>query len=210
MPECAINGEPPFLQETGRSRHDLRLKVIYFRIFDRDSLQFYWGIKEGLHPLQSIRPIRRSASTNRTTMKPSTLFSPLALFPTLISALSVSYDTAYDNPMGSLSTVACSDGSNGMLTRGFTNFDSLPKFPHIGGAPEITGWNSSNCGTCWSLTYTNPQKVSKSVNILAIDVSTPDFTIALSAMDELTGGQAQNLGKVTITAAQVASSVCGL
>jgi hypothetical protein len=143
-------------------------------------------------------------------MKLSALVAPLALFPTLISALTVSYDTAYDNPMGSLSTVACSDGSNGMLTRGFTNFGSLPKFPYIGGAPAITGWNSSNCGTCWNLAYTNPQEVSKSVNILAIDVSTPNFTIALSAMNELTDGQAQNLGRVTITAAQVASSVCGL
>lgn len=143
-------------------------------------------------------------------MKLSTLVAPLAFFPTLISALSVSYDTAYDNSIGSLSTVACSDGANGMLTRGFTNFGSLPKFPHIGGAPAITGWNSSNCGTCWDLTYTNAQNVLKSVNILAIDISAPDFTIALSAMNELTGGQAQNLGRVTITAAQVASSVCGL
>lgn len=143
-------------------------------------------------------------------MKVATLFAPLALVPTLISGLTVSYDTAYDNPTGSLSTVACSDGSNGMLTRGFTTFGSLPKFPHIGGAPSITGWNSPNCGTCWNLTYTNPQKLSKSVNILAIDVATPNFNIALSAMNELTSGQAQNLGRVSITAAQVASSVCGL
>ncbi|KIM49555.1 hypothetical protein M413DRAFT_111477 [Hebeloma cylindrosporum] len=143
-------------------------------------------------------------------MKFSTFFAPLALFPTLISALTVSYDTTYDNSDRSLSTVACSDGANGMLTRGFTTFGSLPKFPHIGGAPDIASWNSPNCGTCWNLTYTNPQQVSKSVNILAIDVSGPDFNIALSAMNELTDGQAQSLGRVTITAAQAASSVCGL
>jgi len=136
MPECAINGEPPFLLETGR------LKAIYSRIFDRNSLDFNFIHNGRLPPLQTICPIRRSASTNRTTMKLFTLFALLALFPTLISALTVSYDTAYDNPMGSLSTVACSEGSNGMSTRGFTNFGSLPKFPHIGGAPTITGWNS--------------------------------------------------------------------
>lgn len=138
------------------------------------------------------------------------LFSPLALFPALVASVNVSFDPVYDNANQSLTTVACSTGSNGMITKGFTTFGSLPNFAHIGGAPAITGFNSAACGTCWNLTFVNSDKVSKTISILAIDVATPDFNIALSAMNELTGGQAVNLGRVPITAVQVNNTVCGL
>ncbi len=38
--------------------------------------------------------------------------------PTTTTTVSVSYDQTYDNAAGSLDTVACSDGPNGMLTKG--------------------------------------------------------------------------------------------
>ncbi len=137
-------------------------------------------------------------------------FASLAILPVLASALTTSYDPTYDNKAGSLATVACSDGENGLLTAGFKTFGSLPKFPFIGGAPAVASWNSVNCGTCWNLTYVNTKNVSKTISVLAIDVSGPNFNIAKSAMDTLTGGQATQLGRVTITAKEVASSVCGL
>jgi len=143
-------------------------------------------------------------------MKFSTFLSPLALFPAFVHAITTSFDTVYDNANQSLTTVACSTGSNGLITRGFTTFGSLPKFPHIGGAPAVTGFNSAGCGTCWQLTFVNGQGVSKSIDVLAIDVATPNFNIALSAMNELTGGQAEQLGRVTITATQVNATICGL
>lgn len=145
-------------------------------------------------------------------MKFSTILAPLALslLPTMTSAVTLAYDTAYDKSTSSLTTVACSDGVNGLLTRGFTTFGSLPKFPHIGAASAVTGWNSPNCGTCWQLTYKNGQGVSKSINVIAIDVAGAGFNIALSAMNELTGGNAVQLGRVDVTSKQVASSVCGL
>ena len=68
-------------------------------------------------------------------------------------ASSSTYDNTYDNGTNSLAIVACSNGENGLLTKGFTTFDSLPNFPYIGGAPAVAGWNSPNCGTCWALTY---------------------------------------------------------
>ncbi|CAA7265277.1 unnamed protein product [Cyclocybe aegerita] len=142
-------------------------------------------------------------------MKLSTLLAPLALIPS-IYAVKTTYDTVYENPKGSLATVACSNGDNGLLTRGFTTFGSLPSFPRIGGAPAVTGWNSPGCGTCWNLTYTNPQGVSKSVVITAIDVAIPNYNIALSAMNELTNNQAVQFGIVPVTAAQVPASACGL
>lgn len=133
----------------------------------------------------------------------SVLFSAsLALAQTITTT--VSFDQTYDNASGSLDTVSCSDGQNGLETKGFTTFGSLPNFPFIGGAVAVTGFNSAACGTCWALTFNG-----KTINVLAIDHST-SFNIALEAMNALTNNQAQFLGRVTVTATQVAASVCGL
>ncbi|PPQ88683.1 hypothetical protein CVT25_010117 [Psilocybe cyanescens] len=142
-------------------------------------------------------------------MKFSAILS-LVLVPVAVQALTTSFDPVYDNAAGSLATVACSDGPTGLLTRGFTTFGSLPHFPNIGGAPAVTGHNSPACGTCWQLTFTNASNIATSINILAIDVATPNFNIALGAMNKLTNNQAQQLGRVPITATQVAATVCGL
>lgn len=132
------------------------------------------------------------------------------IFPALVYGLTASFDPTYDNKSGSLDTVACSNGSNGLENKGFTTFGSLPNFPNIGGAPAVTEFNSVNCGTCWNLTFVNSAGVSKSINILAIDVATPNFNIAEEALNTLTGGQAVQLGRVPITASQVNASLCGL
>ena len=123
--------------------------------------------------------------------------------------LTASYDTVYDDAQRSLSTVACSDGPNGLLTRGFSTFGSLPKLPYVGGAPAVTGWNSPGCGTCWNLTYTNDKGTAKFINLLAIDGSS-NYNMPTAAMNELTDGQAIFLGRVPVTAVSVPPSVCGL
>lgn len=144
-------------------------------------------------------------------MKFSSIFISvvLAALPTLSLADTLAYDNTYDNASGSLSTVACSDGPNGLETRGFTTFGSLPSFPHIGAAAAVAGWNSPNCGTCWQLTYTSGG-TTRSINVLAVDHAGSGFNVAQAAMDELTGGQAVFLGRINVTSKQVASSVCGL
>ncbi|KAF8909799.1 Cerato-platanin [Gymnopilus junonius] len=129
-------------------------------------------------------------------MKFATLFSSFTLSVLSVYGLTVSYDTAYDNAGQSLNTVACSDGANGLESLGFTTFGSLPSFPTSAVHPPLT--------------YINTKGVSKSINILAIDVATPNFNIAEEAMNTLTGGQAVQLGRVTITAKQVSQSACGL
>ncbi|KUJ18534.1 Cerato-platanin [Mollisia scopiformis] len=123
----------------------------------------------------------------------------------LVSAITVSYDTGYDDASRSLSTVACSDGSNGLLTKGYTTQSSLPSFPNIGGASVIAGWNSASCGTCWSLTYNG-----NTINILAIDSAVEGFNIGETAMNSLTGGQAVALGRVDAGYVEVDASSCGL
>ncbi|KAF7970192.1 hypothetical protein HWV62_24838 [Athelia sp. TMB] len=128
----------------------------------------------------------------------------------LAATSTLSYDQTYDTKSTSLSTVACSDGTNGLLTAGFTTFGSLPKFPYIGGAQAVAGWNSPNCGSCWNVTYTNSKKVSKSISVLAIDHTDSGFNIALEAMNTLTGGIAKELGRITVTSKEIAASNCGL
>lgn len=124
--------------------------------------------------------------------------------------VSLSYDPIYDNAGQSLNTVACSDGANGLVTKGFSTFGSLPRFPRIGGAPAVTGWNSSACGTCWELAYTPASGTRTTINIIAVDVGQAGFNIAKRAMDELTNGQATQLGRINVTPRQVAPSACGL
>lgn len=130
---------------------------------------------------------------------------------TLADTASVAYDETYDNASGSLSTTACSDGANGLEAK-FHTFGGLPKFPHIGAAFAVGGWNSPKCGSCWQLTYSggaNGQK--KSIDVLAVDHAGPgSFNIALKAMDELTGGLGKQLGRVNVDAVEVPSWRCGM
>lgn len=131
-----------------------------------------------------------------------------ALLASAVSAqqtVSVSYDQKYDVAGSSLTTVACSDGENGLIHRGFSTFGSLPRFPNIGGAPTVPGWNSPNCGNCYRLTYKD-----KSINVIAIDAAPGGFNIALAAMDKLTGNLGVELGRIQATYTLVADAECGL
>ena len=67
--------------------------------------------------------------------------------PFAISAARVSWASVYDPGTQSLSTMACSDGSNGLLTKGYNFLGDLPTFPNIGGCSMVTSWNSPNCGS---------------------------------------------------------------
>jgi len=133
------------------------------------------------------------------------VFVALAALISSAAAVTVSYDTAYDNSGQSLDTVACSDGSNGLLTQGFTTFGSLPDFPYVGGVAAVSGWNSPNCGTCYQLTYNGTN-----ITVLAIDRADDGFNLSEAAMNNLTDNQATSLGRVDAQATQVDKSQCGL
>ncbi|KAJ7475789.1 immunomodulatory protein [Mycena latifolia] len=146
-------------------------------------------------------------------MKTSALASLVlfALGPLAALADTAAYDQTYDVASNSLNIVACSDGPNGLETRGFTTFGSLPKFPFIGAVGAVEGWNSVNCGTCWQLTYTNATGGKKTIDVLAVDHAAPGtFNVALTAMNTLTNNQGVALGRVNVVSTQVAASVCGL
>ncbi|SCO92471.1 probable SnodProt1 precursor [Fusarium oxysporum] len=138
-------------------------------------------------------------------MQITNLFSVATLL-TAASAVTVSFDPGYDQASRSMNDVACSDGKNGLITRyGWKTQGNIPKFPNIGGAQAVAGWNSPNCGTCWKLTYKG-----KSINILAIDFSATGFNIAETAMNFLTDNQAVKLGRIDATATEVPASDCGV
>jgi Cerato-platanin len=148
----------------------------------------------------------------------------ISVFSVANGYTSATYDNTYDNPYGSLNVVACSNGENGLLTKGLATFGSLPSFPYIGGAQAVTGWDSPECGSCSALTYQGntfngedlsaslyPRKLFRlSSKVLAIDMAATGLNIAQKALDELTNNQAVALGRVDVTAYEVAASYCGL
>ena len=131
----------------------------------------------------------------------------LSLFFLLVGAASADragYDTTYDNASGDMNTVSCSDGTAGLAAR-FPTFGSVPTFPNIGGASAIAGWGSTQCGSCWSLTYNGAQ-----IYVTAIDHADDGFNLSEEALNTLTDGQAVELGAVQVNAVQVDASFCGL
>lgn len=140
-------------------------------------------------------------------MKSFVAFAVLFALPSAF-AVTVSYEPQYDNASGDLASTACSDGQNGLITRfGWQHFGDVPSFPYIGGAETIAGWNSPSCGTCWQLTYAD---TGKSINVLAVDHTDSGFNIAQEALDDLTNGQAGQLGRIDATATQIDISLCGV
>ncbi|ROT35480.1 cerato-platanin [Sodiomyces alkalinus F11] len=124
----------------------------------------------------------------------------------LATAASVSFDRGYDDGSRSLASVSCSDGEHGLITRyGWQRQAQVAAFPYIGGAEAIKGWNSPNCGTCWRLTYND-----RSIHVLAIDVALNGFNIAFAALNDLTNGTAEHLGRVEAVATPVTARACGL
>ncbi|KAF7167898.1 hypothetical protein CNMCM5623_001045 [Aspergillus felis] len=122
------------------------------------------------------------------------------------TAVSVSYDQAYDVAGTSMSTVSCSDGIYGLMTK-WPTFGSVPGFPRIGGAPTIPGWNSPNCGKCYALHYA-AGNIDNTIYITAIDAAPGGFNIGLNAMNQLTNGLATQLGRVQATYEEADPSLC--
>ncbi|CAA9963306.1 hypothetical protein CFE70_006736 [Pyrenophora teres f. teres 0-1] len=124
----------------------------------------------------------------------------------MASAITVSYDTIYDDSSRSMTTVSCSDGENGLIRRyGFQTLGAIKNFPYVGGYQGVEGWNSKQCGTCYSVTYNG-----NTIYVLAIDRAGAGFNLAKGAVDKLTNNQAEALGRIDAQYAQVGVNMCGL
>ncbi|EGP88567.1 unnamed protein product [Zymoseptoria tritici ST99CH_1A5] len=138
-------------------------------------------------------------------MKFTTTFTLLTA--TIASATTVSYDPGYDKANNPMTGVACSDGNNGLITRyGYQTYGSIPRFPYIGGSSDIAGYNSDQCGQCYSVSYNGGQPI----YILAIDHTLEGLNISEEAMNALTGGQAEAVGRVDAQVTKVGVDMCGL
>ncbi|KAJ4355765.1 uncharacterized protein N0V89_003785 [Didymosphaeria variabile] len=139
-------------------------------------------------------------------MKFSTAVSAIALgFASVTSAITVSYDTGYDDTSRSMTAVSCSDGANGLITKYGWQTQANIKTPYYGGYQGVAGWNSPQCGTCYSLTYNG-----KTIYALAVDHTAAGFNLNKKGLDALTNNQATQLGRVDAQYSQVALSNCGL
>jgi hypothetical protein len=136
------------------------------------------------------------------------IISITAVF-TSASSVRVGYAYVYDVPTFSLGAVACSDGKNGLTTKGFTSFDSLPTFPRIGGASAIEGYNSTSCGSCWKLSYTRSDNTTTTIYITAIDHAGDGFNLGEGALKLLGGQEAVDAGHIQAEATLVERWYCG-
>ena len=141
------------------------------------------------------------------------LLAALALalaLPAQAAQASIAFDEAYDD--GALSTlgVACSDGPNGLYTRGFRTLGALPGFPFVGGASAVAGWNSPSCGRCFRLEFQGAAVFVTAVGSAKLPPGGAGaaFVVSLATLDRLTKGQGRALGRVAGTSAGVASANC--
>lgn len=137
-------------------------------------------------------------------MQLSTIIFSLVAAATTALAVTASYDTNYDNASLSTLSLACSDGVNGLYTKGYPTIGSLPNSQNVGAVDAVSGWNSPNCGKCYAVTYG-----STTINIIAIDYAASGLVLSEAAMNTLTGGQAVALGRVEVTYAETTESACG-
>ncbi|KAF2718687.1 Cerato-platanin [Polychaeton citri CBS 116435] len=139
-------------------------------------------------------------------MQFTNLLTILGLAAASVSATTVSYDTGYDNASRSMTAVSCSDGANGLITRyGWQTQGQIPGFPNIAGTSDVAGWNSAQCGQCYSVTYKG-----KTIYVVGIDHATAGINMSKAAMNKLTNNQAVQLGRVDATVTKVGVSKCGL
>ncbi|OKL58619.1 hypothetical protein UA08_06167 [Talaromyces atroroseus] len=152
-----------------------------------------------LHTTSSLLALLLSFSPSATTLAAAAAAAGNTTATTLAT-----FDTAYDDASLSLSTVTCSNGENGLVTKGYNTIGDLPT-KNVGGSLTIKGWNDPNCGACYSLSYKN-----ETVYVLAIDVAISQFNVAQKVLDQLTHGHAQEFGSVEVEYEKVDGEKCGL
>ncbi|KAK0464352.1 immunomodulatory protein [Desarmillaria tabescens] len=114
----------------------------------------------------------------------------LALIPSYALAVSVGWDSGYGAGDNSLNNVACSNGENGLESKGYTTYGTLPNFPYIASSDVVDG-------------------MEQNITVLTIDRAVSGIFTSEAALNDLTNGQAA-LGSVEANATQVDASACGL
>ena len=127
--------------------------------------------------------IARAVLACADVASPENMYDPMYDSEQLIlGPTKVTWSAEYGDPNGSTRSVLCSK-----FAPKYPHFHNFPDFPYIGGASDIIGHDSFNCGKCWKLT---DPRTHKFIYLLAIDKSKPGFGFVLSkeAFMALTGG----------------------
>ncbi|CAF1558914.1 unnamed protein product, partial [Didymodactylos carnosus] len=110
-----------------------------------------------------------------------------------------------------LTSVACSDGLNGLISK--YGYNSVaPLYPYVMAMSGVS-WNSPQCGTCWKITN---EATGTSVNIAVIDgAGSVDgygahFDISPDAFNQLDSGSGAGMaaGHMIVQYEQVDTSSC--
>ncbi|RPA92897.1 hypothetical protein L873DRAFT_1816845 [Choiromyces venosus 120613-1] len=120
-------------------------------------------------------------------------FSPpfQAILPT------ASFDNVYYLPDLPTLDLACSNGVTGLSsTLGFDRISQVPHYPLVGAIEK-----------CFRVTN---QQGGQSINIISVDHADMGLVLSLAALDQLTGGQGQVLGRVNVRHEEIGGWECGL
>ncbi|RSL39458.1 hypothetical protein BHE90_017402 [Fusarium euwallaceae] len=134
-------------------------------------------------------------------------FEIIATLVYSISAISVTYNTIYDQGSTPISQLACYKEGAGLVPDfPYPEGDTLSSIsPRIMGFDAIDGPDSLSCGSCWVLVYEGEAQP-----FLAVDRAKSGIALSLEGMDSLTGGKAEGLGRIEVNATQVSLLSCGL
>ncbi|TFB06920.1 Protein SnodProt1 [Trichoderma ghanense] len=117
--------------------------------------------------------------------------------------MSATFNTLYEDPSRSLSEVTCWRKNIGFMP----NLDWTLQQDAAGfiGLDKINGLNSGKCFTCWRLSYEG-----RAISLLALDGTDSGVVMSFRALQYLTDGRAQELGRVEIDAVEADTSECGV
>jgi hypothetical protein len=129
---------------------------------------------------------------------PEDMYEPTYDDEQLVLAIyNATMNTKYDNMNGITNILACSH-----LATLYPRFVNIPNFPYIGGAFDIQGHNSPNCGKCWRLTN---RATDVYINFAAIDAAMSGFVLSEHAYNALGGG----IGPLELVVDQLLPHFCG-
>ncbi|KAF8511281.1 Cerato-platanin [Hysterangium stoloniferum] len=131
----------------------------------------------------------------------------MVFFRTLILALSVAavritYNPVYDNGTFPVNATSCA-GAKGVSK--FTTFDSIPSFARIAAANVVSGINKEYCGSCWAVLSEG-----NIIYVTVVDRASAGWTISEAALNDLTNGEAAEVGVIEGTVQEVRAKYCGL
>jgi hypothetical protein len=113
-------------------------------------------------------------------------------------------DPVFDHAGVSMLSVTCRDAS---VLEKWRVLGDIPSFPFIGGAFDIMGDNSNNCGSCWNIT--NPG-TGVSVQMTAINRTfVGDFNLGVDTIGNLTKGD-RSVSEINLVATKISTTHCGL